>query len=270
VSFIASMFVVWISRRLQKANGENGLRNSTQPEPLQIQRLPRMASLVSTSVWIIVFCILYLIYAVLFGIALGRWDVDKFGYCYRDRGITSPHQPHPEADDHVYLGITCLYMFVLLGNRYAESHGYLVPVDTSWPMSIREKHVTLFRPVTLYQKEVKDAISSFFLRYPRLSRILPRHDVPEPVSGTELPVALQENLMSENEFVFMCIPLAQFLVHLYMVWAIRSANRMYLQGESEDTWGFGQVVALVQILPILKGCAKDCIGKSATKDLHIC
>lgn len=282
VSFTASMFVVWISRKAQKGDSENGLRNNTQLEPLQIQRLPRMASLVSNSLWIIVFCILYLVYAVLFGIALGKWDVDKFGYCYRDRGITSPHQRHPEAD-HVYLSITCLYMFGLLSNSYADSHRDSVLVNTFWPISIRERQDTLLGLVTFYEKKIndatntvtsyekktKDAISSYFLRYPILSQILSVYDTPPSSSDTKLLAALKEYLKFNTEFTFVCIPLAQFLVHLYMVWAIRSANRMYLQGESEDTWGFGQVVALIQILPVLKGCTKDCMGKFAARNLHI-
>ena len=202
------MFVVRISKHMQQGIGGEAVPNNIQSEPLQIRRFPRMAFLVSTNLWIIVFYILYLIYAVLFGTALGRWDVDKFGYCYRDRGITSPNQPHPGAD-HGYLSITSLYMFLL--------------------------------PILL-----GFGITSSF-------------------SGTRLAASFQLG----KEFGLVCLPLAQFLLHLYMVWTIRSANRMHLQGESEDTWGFGQVVALVQILPILKGCAKDCIGKTAPRSLHI-
>ena len=175
-------------------------------------------------------------------------------------------------------------MFALLSSSYTDSHRDSVLVNTSWSISIRERHDTLFGLVTFpekkindainamtsYEKKVKDAINSSFPRYSEMRRMLLRYDTPPSSSETEFPVAVEEFLKFQKEFTLVCVPLAQFLLHLYMVWAIRSANRMYLQGESEDTWGFGQVVALVQILPILKGCTKDCMGKSAARSLHIC
>jgi hypothetical protein len=63
----------------------------------------------------------------------------------------------------------------------------------------------------------------------------------------------------------MSLPLAQYLLHLYTVWAIRSANQVHLQGDFEDTWGFGQVVALVQILSCLKGCVRNYISTALLK-----
>ena len=167
---------------------------------------------------------------------------------------------------------------------YTDSDRDSTLVVSLWPITIRERHDTLFGLVTFpekkihdainamtsYERKVKDAINSSFPRYSKMRQMLLGYDTPQSSSETELPAALEEYVKFQKEFTLVCIPLAQFLLHLYMVWAIRSANRMHLQGESEDTWGFGQVVALVQILPILKGCTKNCMGESAARSLHIC
>jgi hypothetical protein len=47
-----------------------------------------------------------------------------------------------------------------------------------------------------------------------------------------------------------------------MVIAIRVPNQSFLEGDSENTWGFGQVVALVLLIPILKECVFGFIGKA--------
>ena len=268
VSFTASIFVFWLSRKIREQNGEDSHRNNTSRQPLQIRQLARINVLVSNSLWITAFCILYLVYAVLFGIALGRWDVNKLGHCYRDRGIASPGEQHPEAD-LVYLSITCLYMFSLLYVSSTESHKTLVLVDMLCPICIQETYNAHIGGMALYEKKVNSAIGALFTKCISLFRILIRAKTTglSPTTPLSTVFDLQKSFV---EPALVILPLAQFLLHLYMVWAIRSANRMHLQGESEDTWGFGQVVALVQILPILKGCAKDCMGKSAVRNLLIC
>ena len=46
-----------------------------------------------------------------------------------------------------------------------------------------------------------------------------------------------------------------------MVFAIRAANEEHLTGDSEDKWGFRQIVALMLILLVIKGCIENYIGK---------
>jgi hypothetical protein len=57
--------------------------------------------------------------------------------------------------------------------------------------------------------------------------------------------------------------LLQFPLHLYMVIALKVGNEPHLEaeGDSENTWGFGQVVALVLVIPVLRECIKGRIGK---------
>jgi len=60
--------------------------------------------------------------------------------------------------------------------------------------------------------------------------------------------------------------LLQFPLHLYMVIALRAANEKYLEVEedSEQTWGFGQVVALVLVIPVLREYIRGRISKGLT------
>ena len=56
-------------------------------------------------------------------------------------------------------------------------------------------------------------------------------------------------------FVAMFLTLLQYPLHLYMIIQLRKANPHNAgNGGSEDKWDFGQVAALVLILPVIKEC----------------
>lgn len=41
------------------------------------------------------------------------------------------------------------------------------------------------------------------------------------------------------------VSVLQFPLHTYMIFSLRNSNEHRLLGDSENTWGFGQIVALV-------------------------
>lgn len=45
----------------------------------------------------------------------------------------------------------------------------------------------------------------------------------------------------------LAISLGQFPLHTYEIFALRHYNEHLLSGDSEDSWGFGQIVALVSV-----------------------
>jgi hypothetical protein len=55
----------------------------------------------------------------------------------------------------------------------------------------------------------------------------------------------------------------QWPVHVYSVVALRVANRGRLEGDSEDSWGYGQIVAVVLLFGILIECVKGFLGMPA-------
>lgn len=273
------MFVVWSSRTHKKQDVEAESQSIVQQKPSWTHAIQRMMKfLVSTSFWTFVFCILYLVYAILFGLALGRWNVDRFGYCYRYKGIASPTSSHPTVDQ-IYLGITCLYMFSLLGYSYTESYAYttllyklpaLGLAELTKMAGLGEQYGALqdrFEPhIAFYRAQygfVREILSG---RYPLFLHNLAIIDRP-PSSRERRLFSFLNSFDSLSSA--MSLPLAQYLLHLYMVWAIRSANQVHLQGDFEDTWGFGQVVALVQIFSCLRGFVENCISKALLKNSHM-
>ncbi|KAG8358680.1 hypothetical protein FVEN_g3665 [Fusarium venenatum] len=58
--------------------------------------------------------------------------------------------------------------------------------------------------------------------------------------------------------VWAIVPLAmaQYPLHLYMTIALRAGNESLLSGDSENAWGFGQIVALILYAATLLECIK--------------
>lgn len=52
----------------------------------------------------------------------------------------------------------------------------------------------------------------------------------------------------------------QLPLHLYMVIALRATNQPLLEGDSENAWGFGQVISMVMVAATLSECWKGYRG----------
>ena len=57
------------------------------------------------------------------------------------------------------------------------------------------------------------------------------------------------------------ITMMQYPVHVYTVFTLRIANEDRLDGDSENNWGFGQVVALALLTSSVLQCIRTVIGK---------
>jgi hypothetical protein len=60
------------------------------------------------------------------------------------------------------------------------------------------------------------------------------------------------------------VSFGQYPLHLYMAIKIRTANENSLLGDSENSWGFGQIVPLILLIPIIRDIGKAYIGMSQT------
>jgi hypothetical protein len=67
----------------------------------------------------------------------------------------------------------------------------------------------------------------------------------------------------------MIIVMEQFPLHLYSVFALRSASQGFLTGDPENSWGFGQTVALVMVGQILVACCHEVHGTLVTISMVI-
>ncbi|KAI0904480.1 hypothetical protein F4823DRAFT_567678 [Ustulina deusta] len=63
----------------------------------------------------------------------------------------------------------------------------------------------------------------------------------------------------EPSQMILAVALAQYPVHVYTLFALRKSNEAYLSGDSENQWGFGQVVALVLVASVLLECFRAII-----------
>jgi len=59
----------------------------------------------------------------------------------------------------------------------------------------------------------------------------------------------------------------QYPLHLYMVLTMRHWNRELLTGDPEDAWGFGQIVALILLVPTILMCSQAFLSKNSLTEL---
>ncbi|KAJ4152229.1 hypothetical protein NW765_017738 [Fusarium oxysporum] len=62
-----------------------------------------------------------------------------------------------------------------------------------------------------------------------------------------------------RKFWILILALGQYPLHTYMVFALRASNQGYLIGDSENEWGFGQVMAMVLVGPFFLECIRGAI-----------
>ena len=194
---------------------------------------------------IAVFAVLYLAFAILFGVRLNQWDDKIPGRCYNTSHLASHDAQHPSVDK-IYLGITCFYMFTVL----------MVAVLHALARYDADQHKGAVRPV------IADSIF-----YPL---------VLGPYLGPSLlgKWADKEGLQSRTWY-FVKIPVALWLanpilqiamvqlpLHLYFIIRIRLSNEPLLSnGSDENQWGFGQIYALIKSAALVIECVKGYLSK---------
>ncbi|RSL39799.1 hypothetical protein CEP53_013795 [Fusarium sp. AF-6] len=183
---------------------------------------------------------IFLSFSVVFGIKLNRWDENVAGHCYNTRLIAFYVDPHP-LSDMVYLGVTCFYSICALLSCYGS--GSVIPI-----LARSLKRLFPWRPIRYFLRK-PDASLRLKVAYLLAIGILSYIGI--VYLGGYL--ALLAHPRPEYR-VWALIPLAmgQYPLHLYMAIAIRKGNEKLLEGDSENDWGFGQIVALVL-------CAATCI-----------
>ncbi|KAH6962393.1 hypothetical protein BKA56DRAFT_597648 [Ilyonectria sp. MPI-CAGE-AT-0026] len=167
---------------------------------------------------LIAFTACYFSYAVVFGVRLNEWSNSIPGHCYNAKFIAYPSNSHPKVD-LAYLGVTCFYcLAALLG--CVGCH---------------------------------DTISATFA-----TTALPLGNTTFGISGLTNIVrsATTQNEVAEFAPFIVILAMAQYPLHLYMVIALRTANEGRLNGDSENAWGFGQIVALVTAVSTILECIK--------------
>lgn len=196
------------------------------------------------------------------GTRLRNWDNNIAGQCYDTSLIAGSGAPHPLMD-HVYLSITCFYMFVSIRTCWLCGE-IQSPQPTENQNDIRadeggRTNLQLWFDA-MRRWDLPPASEITLQRYERMIQNLDaclqtckeiwenRH---KPFQWS-LVKRLMKSIAEAGTFgetnlksVVLGIAMVQFPVHTYMIFALRYSNEHRLSGDSENTWGFGQIVALV-------------------------
>ncbi|KAI8944359.1 hypothetical protein F4801DRAFT_223408 [Xylaria longipes] len=183
-------------------------------------------------VLILVFLSLYFVFVILFGLKLQSWDDSVPGHCYRAGGISTQGAAHPYVDN-IYLAITALYLFVSLGIALKAAKMNLQKYIQSLQVAAAPDH----------RSPSRTSSPNLFSK-----------------AGLLLLVQADKDFQQLSEFWFdppflvLTVALIQYPVHAYTLFALRKSNEPYLSGDSENQWGFGQVIALVLVASVLTEC----------------
>jgi len=171
---------------------------------------------------IFIWMILYLTFTCLFAINLRSWSLDTAGHCYHATHIALPDSSHPYVD-HIYISLTCLYIFLSLaltlristinlqvgggggntnGAVYYCSAACAVCFNPFWP---------------------------FFLCC--------------------LACGGDDILRSATTVGVLIVAMLQYPLHIYSLFTLRGNNEGPLtNGSEEKHWGFAQIVAVVLLV----------------------
>ena len=214
-----------------------------------------------------VFSALYLAFTTTFGIALNRWDSHVTGSCYITTGISAPTAEHPYVDK-VYLIVTSIFVFFVL----------FAALPPLWDMKFPDSDLR-FRDLLNLRK-----MFDLVLQVRKIISILPPGDAVGTSRVFDIILYLSESPytalilgplrmfwddtywdelnQSKQETAIMLPLLFQYPLHLYFIITMRRWNADLLVGDSEDTWGFGQIVALVLLAPTILECGKAIRGRT--------
>ena len=203
------------------------------------------SDLLTRALLILVFLVLYLVFAILFGIRLGQWDDEVQGRCYNSRALALADAKHPDVDQ-IYLGITCLYMFALLFLTLAMAISRC-RVDPAWG----KRRSTMVSAAIAYSR----GYTKYSYSVPSSGGLGAWADQLGLQSKIWYPLRIP--MASAQINPILTIAMLQLPLHLYFIIRIRITNEpLLLDGSDENQWGFGQIYALITSAALVVECVK--------------
>ncbi|KAK2767438.1 hypothetical protein FQN54_003594 [Arachnomyces sp. PD_36] len=152
---------------------------------------------------------MYLIFTIIFGIHLSRWDQDEPGLCYNTKAITLPNDLHPSADLG-YLSVTCVFFYTALIG--AVLGPVIIPGISLNPTALMNGFIDK-------TKELDNRIIASLLLF--------------ALGTTVGPPPVEEELLERSVSIFL-LAMLQLPVHLYFVIALRAVNQPLLEGGGSE------------------------------------
>ena len=197
----------------------------------------------------LVFALLYLVFVIQFGVHLGQWDGETPGRCYNSRRLALPNARHPYVD-RIYLGITCLYMFVALSLALQLAISRC-KVDPAWGKR-RSALVDVLIRFCTSSTRIYDRSSTFTFVGNWL-------DGQGLTSVIWYPLKVSTALPQANPALGLAM--LQFPLHLYFIISLRLTDEPLLSnGNDESEWGFGQIYTLIMSAGLVLECCKGYIS----------
>lgn len=214
------------------------------------------------------FVILYMAFVIVFGVNLKQWDEKTPGRCYYTDAIAAPSSSHPYVDK-IYVSITCLYF---LASMLMCS---LVAAFTLHPKIGQVDHI-FFEIFGVAQDNEKVALYGSSKSAITMKMVNILKGWISSMLGEDCNVIVRffqkfdalSILKTGYKTGVLIIAMMQYPVHVYTVFALRIANEERLEGDSENDWGFGQVVALALLTSSILQCIRTVIGMFLTLYFH--
>lgn len=240
-------------------------------------RAPTFKLSVGPHTYLLTFSCFYLAYCVVLGRRLANWDNNVEGQCYDTGLIAASGAPHP-LTDHVYLSITCFYMFSSISlcwecgdiqNQPRAEHQENARADGGNPSL-----PAVFRIVVSAIQIIQGPRAAFEIRA-RLAQASWLGRIEAVLESSRMPFRREITMWLISVFVpgdpslvrlkitLLTVALCQFPLHTYMIFALRHSNEHRLSGDSENAWGFGQILALVLLGSTLVQSIGIIIGTSS-------
>jgi hypothetical protein len=226
-------------------------------------------------VLVALFLCLYLAFVIMFGIKLQTWDDEIPGQCYYANGISMPNSLHP-LGDQLYLAVTCLYFFASMAacgivalNSILQLHHfpvseYVIPILSAMSIFQGTASPSIF---DLVSGAISDVFNSSHAEELSLKEWLASIVQRLRDSGKPL-LALAFSTGSDRlKLAVLTLAMLQYPLHIYMIFALRAGNEHLLNGDSENYWGFGQIVALVLLASSVLQGFRAILGRFALVSL---
>lgn len=153
-------------------------------------------------------------------------------------------------------------------------------MSPSWPLASLNKSLLMIRGALPSDFQQEHPLRHWEVTRATISEHLSRPGLPawlgtvftilypeDPDTRSSPPTVFSTILsqLSSNTYTSLFLALIQCPVHGYILFTIRASNDAYLAGESENHWGFGQIVALVLLTDVLMDCIRAVVGESTYK-----
>ncbi|KAH7413634.1 hypothetical protein DE146DRAFT_1630 [Phaeosphaeria sp. MPI-PUGE-AT-0046c] len=170
---------------------------------------------------------LFISYSAVFVARLNKWDDNMPRHCYQTANVSRPGAPRPLVDK-IYVSITLACTLATLA--YAAVYA----------LSSKSRHAGTYPAAAAAGSEEIQR---------RIVALLSKQSVSREMAKAEFQDLVRlywQSATVDKQDALVRIALLQCPLHIYSIFALRSANERFLdEGGAEREWGFGQVVAMV-------------------------